>query len=261
MPLLQCIDLVKIYGSRRVVDEASFEVYPGEIVGLLGPNGAGKTTSFRMTIGMIHPTEGKVLLRDQEITRLPMFRRARLGMGYLSQEPSLFQRLTTRNNLLAILETLKISRALGIDEAFFKANDPAGTLKEFNRLYEGDMTGADVAAVSYTEHFTEPDTKTQAILDALPPGAFGVWGKAPEDGLFALFEMEATAAATDIDCERYEQIIGRPVLVLEQSGKATSHEAGTILKILAGTKVGNHSVSPTDEAALTERLKKLKNSA
>lgn len=111
MPLLQCIDLVKVYGSRRVVDEASFEVYPGEIVGLLGPNGAGKTTSFRMTIGMIHPTAGKVLLRGQEITRLPMYRRARLGMGYLSQEPSLFQRLTTRNNLLAILETLKISRA------------------------------------------------------------------------------------------------------------------------------------------------------
>jgi lipopolysaccharide export system ATP-binding protein len=111
MALLQCENLMKVYGSRRVVDDASFEVEPGEIVGLLGPNGAGKTTSFRMTIGMIRPNAGRVLFRGQEITRLPMYRRARLGMGYLSQEPSLFQRLTVRNNLLAILETLPIPRA------------------------------------------------------------------------------------------------------------------------------------------------------
>jgi hypothetical protein len=155
--------------------------------------------------------------------------------------------------------TLKISRALGIDEAFFRANDPAGTLKEFNRLYEGDMTKADEAATRYTEHFTAPDVKTQAILDALPPGAFGVWGKAPEDGLFALFEMEATPAAIDTDRERYAQIIGRPVLVLERSGVGITHDAGTILKILAGTKAGDHSAPPTDEAALIERLKKIKN--
>ena len=154
--------------------------------------------------------------------------------------------------------TLNISRALGIDEAFFRANDPAGTLKEFNRLYEGDMTGADEATTKYTEHFTEPDEKTRAILDALPPGAFGVWGKAPEDGLFALFEMETTKAATDNDRERYAQIIGRPVLVLERPGRAINHDAGTILQMLAGIKAADHSVSPTDEAALTERLKKLK---
>jgi len=111
MPLLRCEHLVKIYGGRRVVDDASFQVEPGEIVGLLGPNGAGKTTSFRMTIGMIHPNEGKVIFRGRDVSRLPMYRRARLGMGYLSQEPSLFQRLTTRNNLLAILETRRMSRA------------------------------------------------------------------------------------------------------------------------------------------------------
>jgi hypothetical protein len=154
--------------------------------------------------------------------------------------------------------TLKISRALGIDEAFFRANDPAGTLKEFNRLYEGDMTGADVAASKYTEHFTEPDAKMQQYLDALPPGAFGVWGKASQDGLFALFEMEATAAASDIDQERFSQIIGRPVLALEQTGYAPIYDAGTILKILADIKLGEHSVMPSDEKDLAERLKKLK---
>jgi lipopolysaccharide export system ATP-binding protein len=111
MSLLRAEKLVKIYGRRRVVDEASFEVESGEIVGLLGPNGAGKTTSFRMTIGMIRPNAGRVLFQDEVITTLPMYRRARLGMGYLSQEPSLFQRLTVRDNLLAILETLPIARA------------------------------------------------------------------------------------------------------------------------------------------------------
>jgi len=110
MALLLCENLAKTYGSRRVVDDASFDVEPGEIVGLLGPNGAGKTTSFRMTIGMIRPTAGNVIFKGQNITRLPMYRRARLGMGYLSQEPSLFQRLTTRENLLAILETRPITR-------------------------------------------------------------------------------------------------------------------------------------------------------
>ena len=111
MSLLRAEKLVKVYGGRRVVDEASFQVESGEIVGLLGPNGAGKTTSFRMTIGMIRPNAGRVLFKDEEITRLPMYRRARLGMGYLSQEPSLFQRLSVRDNLLAILETLPIDRA------------------------------------------------------------------------------------------------------------------------------------------------------
>ena len=110
MHLLEVDNLVKVYGRRRVVDQVSFEVEPGEIVGLLGPNGAGKTTTFRMTIGMIRPNEGTVFLRGKPITRLPMYRRARLGIGYLSQEPSLFQRMSVRGNLLAILETIGISR-------------------------------------------------------------------------------------------------------------------------------------------------------
>jgi len=110
MGVLRCENLVKIYSGRRVVDQACLEVDSGEIVGLLGPNGAGKTTTFRMAIGMIRPNAGQVFLRHDNVTRLPMYRRARLGMGYLSQEPSLFQRLSVRDNLLAILETLRISR-------------------------------------------------------------------------------------------------------------------------------------------------------
>lgn len=106
-PLLESKDLVKRYNGRAVVNELGFCVYPAEIVGLLGRNGAGKTTSFRMTVGMIDPDGGQVFFDGEDVTNLPMYKRAQRGMGYLSQEPSVFQRLTVRQNLLAILETLK----------------------------------------------------------------------------------------------------------------------------------------------------------
>ena len=102
--LLEARSLVKTYRRRRVVDGISLKVHPREIVGLLGPNGAGKTTSFRMMVGMIPADEGKVFFRGKEITKLQMYRRARLGMGYLSQEPSVFRKMTVQDNILAVLE-------------------------------------------------------------------------------------------------------------------------------------------------------------
>ncbi|UCE01669.1 MAG: LPS export ABC transporter ATP-binding protein [Candidatus Latescibacterota bacterium] len=101
--------LVKTYGARRVVDEIDVEVQSGEIVGLLGPNGAGKTTTFYMIVGMIRPNAGRVVLGGQDISRLPMYKRARRGLGYLPQEPSVFRRLTVEQNIEAILETLELS--------------------------------------------------------------------------------------------------------------------------------------------------------
>ncbi len=111
MILLQTKKLTKRYGGRTVVDRVSLVVNQGEIVGLLGRNGAGKTTSFRMTIGMITPDGGSVSFDGVDVTKMPMYKRARRGMGYLSQEPSIFQRLTVRQNLLAILETMSMSKA------------------------------------------------------------------------------------------------------------------------------------------------------
>ncbi|MCH7632830.1 MAG: LPS export ABC transporter ATP-binding protein, partial [Planctomycetes bacterium] len=105
--LLAVDQLVKRYDGRAVVDRLSFHVNRGEIVGLLGRNGAGKTTSFRMTVGMIDPDEGSVFFDGQIVTSMPMYKRAQLGMGYLSQEPSVFGRLSVRDNLLAILETMR----------------------------------------------------------------------------------------------------------------------------------------------------------
>jgi len=110
MPLLEVRELVKSYSGRRVVDNVCFDVDAGEIVGLLGRNGAGKTTSFRMAIGMITPEHGTVRFNGRDVTFLPMYLHAQAGMGYLSQEPSVFQRLTVEENLLAILETRRLSR-------------------------------------------------------------------------------------------------------------------------------------------------------
>lgn len=107
-PLLTTTKLVKEYRQRRVVNGVSIHVQPGEIVGLLGPNGAGKTTTFNMVVGVVRPDEGSVNFKDQEITTLPMHKRARLGIGYLTQEPSIFRKLTVEQNILAILETLDI---------------------------------------------------------------------------------------------------------------------------------------------------------
>lgn len=117
MSLLKAVNLKKIYNGRAVVNGVGFEIERSEIVGLLGRNGAGKTTSFRMTIGMIEADDGLVYLDDRDVTGLPMYRRARRGMGYLSQEPSVFQRMTVEQNLLAILETLPMRRRERRDRA------------------------------------------------------------------------------------------------------------------------------------------------
>jgi lipopolysaccharide export system ATP-binding protein len=111
MTTLYLKNLEKSYSNRRVVKSVSLSVRSGEVVGLLGPNGAGKTTTFYMTIGLVRPDKGKVLLDDEDITDLPMYRRARKGVGYLPQETSIFRKLTVKQNLMAILEILPIDSA------------------------------------------------------------------------------------------------------------------------------------------------------
>ena len=111
MTTLYLKDLEKSYSNRQVVNSVSLNVKSGEVVGLLGPNGAGKTTTFYMTIGLVRPDKGKVLLDDEDITDLPMYQRARKGVGYLPQETSIFRKLTVKQNLLAILEILPIDSA------------------------------------------------------------------------------------------------------------------------------------------------------
>ncbi len=102
--------MVKQYRGRKVVDHVSFEVHQGEIVGLLGPNGAGKTTSFYMVVGLVKPDEGTVFLDGQDITKIPMYKRAQMGIGYLPQEPSVFRKLSVEDNIMAVLEMTKLTK-------------------------------------------------------------------------------------------------------------------------------------------------------
>lgn len=108
--LLDAKNLVKAYRGRRVVNGAAIYVRRGEVVGLLGPNGAGKTTSFYMIMGLIRQDEGTIMFKGADVSSMPMYKRARMGMGYLAQEPSIFRKLTVEENIMAILETLDISR-------------------------------------------------------------------------------------------------------------------------------------------------------
>lgn len=116
--ILKCEHLVKIYGKRKVVDKVSIEIKQGETVGLLGPNGAGKTTTFYMIVGMIRPKSGRILFSDEDITKQPMYRRARKGISYLAQEASVFRQLSVEENLVAILQTLPLSRKQRHDKAY-----------------------------------------------------------------------------------------------------------------------------------------------
>ena len=108
MHVLQGRSLAKSFRKKKVVDDVSVEVCAGEVVGLLGPNGAGKTTTFHMVVGLTQPDSGSVFLNEQEVTSLPMYLRARSGISYLPQEPSIFRKLTVEENVLAILETLPL---------------------------------------------------------------------------------------------------------------------------------------------------------
>jgi len=133
--VLRCTDLVKIYGKRKVVNKVSIDIREGEIVGLLGPNGAGKTTTFYMIVGMIRPNSGRIYLADQDITQLPMYRRARKGISYLPQEASVFRQLTVEQNLLAILETLPLTAAERKKRALELMNELGITHLAKNKAY------------------------------------------------------------------------------------------------------------------------------
>jgi lipopolysaccharide export system ATP-binding protein len=116
---LRAVDLQKTYGRRRVVDDVSVFVKKGEVVGLLGANGAGKTTTFHMLVGLEKTEQGSITLNGRDVTSLPMYLRARLGLGYLPQEPSIFRKLTAEQNILAVLETMKMTR----DERFVRLGE------------------------------------------------------------------------------------------------------------------------------------------
>ncbi|MEO0481302.1 MAG: LPS export ABC transporter ATP-binding protein [Planctomycetota bacterium] len=140
-PLLSTKGLTKSYRRRRVVDGVSVHVNAGEIVGLLGPNGAGKTTSFRMVVGMIRPDAGTVEFEGENITKLPMYKRARRGLGYLAQEKSVFQRMTVLDNVLAVLEARRVPKTERMDRAMGLLNELQ--LEHLLGSYGSDLSGGE----------------------------------------------------------------------------------------------------------------------
>lgn len=154
--ILRGEELCKAYSKRFVVNRVSIEVRKGEVVGLLGPNGAGKTTTFHMFTGMIKPTNGRVFLNDQEITPLPMYRRAQLGIGYLSQESSIFRKLTVEENLLLVLQTLGISKKEQI-ERLESLLDELG-IRKFRKRKAYSLSGGERRRTEITRALvTSPD--------------------------------------------------------------------------------------------------------
>ncbi len=197
MALLEVRGLIKHYGRRRVVDGVAFEVNAGEVVGLLGPNGAGKTTSFRMTTGQITPEGGRVFFNGQDVTFLPMFKRARLGMGYLSQETSVFRKLSVEDNIRAVLEIIPQVRSIGRPLTKKEQRERASkVLEQFGltpvrhnlaaRLSGGEKRRLEIARclvcepmlILLDEPFTGIDPKTiadiQTIVRELRDGGIGI---------------------------------------------------------------------------------------
>ncbi len=205
MPILRAERLQKTYKGRKVVNGVSVEIKPGEIVGLLGPNGAGKTTSFYMMVGLVKPDGGRVLLDDKEITRLPMYRRAHAGIGYLAQEPSAFRGLTAEQNIMLVLEMLP---GLSSKERKARLEDLLESLKMTDRrhtvarqLSGGERRRIEIARVLATrpsfilldEPFTGVDPiaieQLQEIIDDLKTRGIGV--------LITDHNVHATLAITD----------------------------------------------------------------
>lgn len=154
MNILQVKDLKKTYGNKSVVDGLSFDIRKGEVVGLLGPNGAGKTTAFYMAIGLIRPEEGQVFFKGQDITNLPIHERARLGMGYLAQEPSVFRNLTVEQNILCILETLPLTKAqrkVRLEQLLLELNLKRLAKKKASTLSGGERRRLEITRALVTE--------------------------------------------------------------------------------------------------------------
>lgn len=186
---LYATDLVKRYGQRTVVDHVSIEVNPGEVVGLLGPNGAGKTTSFYMLVGLIRPNEGRVAIGDRDVTQFPMYKRARLGLGYLPQEASVFRKLSVADNLHAVLEMRgmkkhereeRVEKLLTEFRLTHRRDAPGGVLSggERRRVEIARTLASDPAYILLDEPFTGVDPiavdEIQEIVLSLRDKGIGV---------------------------------------------------------------------------------------
>jgi len=232
MTLLETRGLVKKYSGRAVVNEISIAIARRSIVGLLGRNGAGKTTTFRMIIGMIRPNSGEVYFQGQDITKLPMYKRARLGIGYLSQEPSIFQRLSVRDNLYAILETMSYSRAerdrkANMLIARFGLSEVTGSQGRF--LSGGERRKLEIARAMVTD-------PSLILLDEPFSGVDPITVEDLQQEIRRLQSSGVSILVTDHNVERTLEVVDKAYII--DHGKVIG--AGTPAEIVRNKTVRKH---------------------
>ncbi|MHC4455825.1 MAG: LPS export ABC transporter ATP-binding protein [Planctomycetota bacterium] len=230
--LLEARGLVKKYSGRCVVDQMFLSVAHRSIVGLLGRNGAGKTTTFRMIMGMIRPDGGTVIFEGSDVTKLQMYRRARLGIGYLSQEPSIFQRLSVRDNLVAILETMSITKAERNNRADmlierFGLSEVAGSLGRF--LSGGERRKLEIARAMVTD-------PSLILLDEPFSGVDPITVEDLQKDIRRLVAGGVSVLITDHNVERTLEVVDKAYII--DHGKVIG--AGTPAEIVRNQTVRKH---------------------
>jgi len=244
--LLETFNLVKVYKSRRVVNDVSVRLQQGEIVGLLGPNGAGKTTTFYMMTGLVRPDGGRIALDGRDLTDDPMYRRARMGIGYLAQEPSVFRKLTVEENLLAILETLPLTeaeRAARLEQLL----DELG-IKHLRRQRAYQLSGGERRRLEITRALvTEPKFM---LLDEPFAGVDPIAVHDIQTIVAGLRHRGIGVLITDHNVEQTLDIVDRAYIMFE--GKV--QVSGSVRELVFDDRVAHLYLGPTLTARLRTRL-------
>ena len=243
---LEAQQLVKAYKGRRVVDNVSLDLTQGEIVGLLGPNGAGKTTSFYMITGLIRPDQGTILLDQRNITQLPMYQRARAGIGYLAQEPSIFRKLSVEENVLAILETLNIEDAERQRRLETRLDELA--IKHLRKQKAYQLSGGERRRLEITRALvTEPKF---LLLDEPFAGVDPIAVNDIQTIVAGLRHRGIGVLITDHNVEQTLDIVDRAYIMFE--GKV--QVAGTVRELVFDDRVSSMYLGPTLTTRLRARL-------
>jgi lipopolysaccharide export system ATP-binding protein len=244
--VLEGRDLAKSYRGRRVVDRVSLRLEQGEIVGLLGPNGAGKTTTFYLLTGLIRPEEGEVLLDGRNLTRAPMFRRARAGIGYLAQEPSVFRRMTVEENILAILETRRLRREER-QRQLERMLDELG-IRHLRKVKAYALSGGERRRLEITRALvTEPRFM---LLDEPFAGVDPIAVHDIQTIVAGLRHRGIGVLITDHNVEQTLDIVDRAYIMFE--GKVQA--AGTVRELVYDDRVAQLYLGPTLTSRLRARL-------
>ena len=238
--------LTKIYHRRRVVDDVDLELHQGEIVGLLGPNGAGKTTTFYMIVGLVRPDAGRILIDREDISRLPMYRRARRGIGYLAQEPSVFRKLTVEDNLRAILETLGLAAhemAARLEQLLDELS-----IKHLRHMKAYKLSGGERRRLEITRAMvTEPRFM---LLDEPFAGVDPIAVNDIQTIVAGLRRRGIGVLITDHNVEQTLDIVDRAYIMFEGQVQVS----GTVRELVFDDRVADTYLGPTLTARLRERL-------